>query len=218
MLLALGKISPHLAEWHKKTSRRPSLEPVISSASTAATAERFILSGARTNEPEAGFTVSAWNGESQQASANFNLTIGAFDSKYAAFNRAQVILSDAHCPRLLTSFAVVSDVAKAIVSTMEPSSLDVTTRPWMLAGQPGSEFTCPAGGWMSYVEGSPSLEIPAGVETEPVGSGLFLIATRQDFSDDDPSHVNAGYVLNTALGEVRKTENDLTPGPERALE
>src|ERR1700752_2465109 len=79
MLSALGKVNPHLNEWYRKTSRRPSREPVVSSASAAQNTERFILSGARPNEPEAGFSVSAWNGELQQASANFSLTIGAYD-------------------------------------------------------------------------------------------------------------------------------------------
>jgi hypothetical protein len=87
----------------------------------------------------------------------------------------------------------------------------------MLSGPPGCEFTCPAGGWMSYVEGSPSIELPAGVEAEPLGSGLLVIATREDFSDSNPSHIDAGYRLNKVLVDVRKMENDLTPGPVRAL-
>jgi hypothetical protein len=217
MLSAIGMVSPHLTEWYRKTSRRPSREPVVPSTSTPESAERFILSGARPNEPEAGFSVSAWNGEIQQASANFSLTIGAHDGKHAAFNRVQVVLSDATGLRSLSSFTVVRDVAKAVVSTMEPSSLDVTTRRWMLSGPPGSEFTCPAGGWMSYVEGSQSFELPAGIETEPLVSGLLLIATKADFSDSDPSHVDAGYRLNEVLGDIRKIENDLTPGSVRAL-
>jgi hypothetical protein len=70
---------------------------------------------------------------------------------------------------------------------------------------------------MSYVEGSQSFELPAGIETEPLVSGLLLIATKADFSDSDPSHVDAGYRLNEVLGDIRKIENDLTPGPVRAL-
>lgn len=66
---------------------------------------------------------------------------------------------------------------------------------------------------MSYVAGSQSIELPAGIETDPLGSGLFLIATREDFSDSDPSHVDAGYRMNRVLGEMRKIENDLSPGP-----
>lgn len=126
-------------------------------------------------------------------------------------------MSDAPGLRSLTSFAAVRDVAKAVVSSMEPSSLDVTTRRWMLSGPPGCEFICPAGGWMSYVEGSPPIKLPAGVEAEPLGYGLLLIATREDFSDSNPSHIETGYRLNKILGEIRKVENDLTPGPMRTL-
>jgi hypothetical protein len=68
---------------------------------------------------------------------------------------------------------------------------------------------------MSYVERSSSIELPAGVEAEPLGSGLLLIATREDFSDSNPTHIDAGYRLNKILVDVRKIENDLTPRPAR---
>ena len=97
---------------------------------------------------------------------------------------------------------------------MEPSCLDVTTRRWMLSVPTGTDPSCPAGGWISYVrsDGKFQSDLPAGVTTEAIGHGVLMVGTTEDFLDSNPCHAEVAHALNKALAGIREAENDLNPG------
>jgi hypothetical protein len=218
LLRSLAEAHPSLAAWYKKSSRRPSLTAISAMPPTAEALEPFIKAGTQFKDmprepwPELGFSVSAWNGALKGPSADFSLKIGAFDGKLAAFNRIEVGLSDVSAAESLVSYAIVRRVVEAVADTMEPSCLDVTTRRWMHSAPPGTDLTCPAGGWMSYIRNGENreFELPDGIFIEPMGHGVLLLSTPEDFSDANSVHLQRANLLNQLLSSVRDVENDLT--------
>jgi hypothetical protein len=80
------------------------------------------------------------------------------------------------------------------------------------------EATCPAGGWMSYVEDFPSytIDLPDGLIVDKVDSGTLVSTTAQRFSTEDAEDRTRAAALNAALAPVRSAEHRPGAGIRRS--
>ncbi len=223
LLLALSDVHPGLKHWFKKSSNRPSQLPFCRMPPEVNELEAILKDGAQFKDtvppepwPERGFHASAWNGVlGNDASASFSLKIGAHVGKLAAFNRFELVLTDAPVEGSLISTEVIRAISAAIIAEMEPSCLDVTSNKWLHEAPMDLDLTCPAGGWMSYVKDRRDFDPPEGMSVQSMGDGIMVSATSEIFSDARPEHVDAANRLNEALVSVRTAENELASQPNR---
>jgi hypothetical protein len=120
LLLNLADAHPQLKRWFKKSLKKPSQVSVCQMPPDVSELETVLKNGAQFKDtvppkpwPERGFQASAWNGALDGPTANFNLKIGAYDGKLAAFNRFEIILADLPVEGSLISPGVVRRIAIA---------------------------------------------------------------------------------------------------------
>ena len=207
LLRELPIVHPALNRWFVERSKGTRwFEPLGSMPPNPAELEAALLRGIprdatfRKPSPEDGFTLQAWNGKELGRSwAEFRTTIGAYDTKWRAFNRFEFTFLDNTSSRdPLFQIEVVKELIKLVVDTMEPDCLDVAPVEWLSSV---SEKGCPAGGWMSYVRDISLCDFPIGIyDEEAIGEeGMLAIVSRKIFANKDANCRGLALDLNESL-------------------
>jgi hypothetical protein len=215
MLEGLAKVHSAFCRWNKQAYTRAAandpawgMPPDIHELTTVFEKGRQFKDEPHVPWPEMGYSVSAWNGMERAYGATLRIRPGGFTDSRPFPNTVDLKVNRAGPDNAdLISTAVLKPALLSLATAWEPDYAVVV--PWTYWPQAFGEGGYPTlrSGWMTYLAPKYASRVfaPASAIVEQVANGgMLLLATEEQFSMDNPSHLAAAAAVQKALEPLQE--------------
>lgn len=209
MFAALAEVHPAFAQWVKSRSRRSgaiklkfSMPPRVEELVKLLEKGRLFKDGLPRLVEHGGYIIGGWNGICRSQAVSFFMLVGGTSENSEVSNNIMFGMParDAGNADLL-NLPTLRRVVASIVAAWQPDTVSVGPSDYRKFEQTG-DYPFFRANWLLYLapEFAKLAPAPPGVIVEPTADGgALLIATEEQFEQDNPHHVAIVESLLVAL-------------------